>query len=272
MPNALYHVRGLVRAIGWPAAIDLLARRCLGLQRPISIKVRGLSGTLEVAPTDSDLFVLSQIFGWREYATDNATAQQLHHVSSRWKANGISPLIIDGGANVGYSALFFAELFPEATIVALEPDPKTFGRLCRNCQGHPKIKPLQAALWRDTNGVKLQTGEHGSWSHHLGRDGLEVPSTTLRAVMAAHSISRLLILKLDIEGSEKEVIEADPGVVSSAMCIMIEPHDFMQPGRGCLTPLLAAVADKQVDTVISGENLFLFSPEVRGTLLASNSC
>jgi FkbM family methyltransferase len=272
MPNALYHVRGLVRAIGWPAAIDLLARRCLGLQRPISIKVRGLSGTLEVAPTDSDLFVLSQIFGWREYATDNATAQQLHHVSSRWKANGISPLIIDGGANVGYSALFFAELFPEATIVALEPDPKTFGRLCRNCQGHPKIKPLQAALWRDTNGVKLQTGEHGSWSHHLGRDGLEVPSTTLRAVMAAHSISRLLILKLDIEGSEKEVIEADPGVVSSAMCIMIEPHDFMQPGRGCLTPLFAAVADKQVDTVISGENLFLFSPEVRGTLLASNSC
>jgi hypothetical protein len=28
---------------------------------------------LEAAPTDSDLFVLSQIFGWREYATDNAS-------------------------------------------------------------------------------------------------------------------------------------------------------------------------------------------------------
>jgi len=56
--------------------------------------------------------------------------------------------------------------------------------------------------------------------------------------MASDSTSRLLILKLDIEGSEKEVIEADPGVVCSAMCIMIEPHDFMQPGRGCLTPLL----------------------------------
>jgi len=85
---------------------------------------------------------------------------------------------------------------------------------------------------------EAQTGEHGSWSHHLGRDGLEVPSTTLRAVMASDSTSRLLILKLDLEGSEKEVIEADPGVVCSAMCIMIEPHDFMQPGRGCLTPLL----------------------------------
>ena len=90
--------------------------------------------------------------------------------------------------------------------------------------------------------------------------------------MASVSTSRLLILKLDIEGSEKDVIEADPGVVCSAMCIMIEPHDFMRPGLACLTPLFAAVAGKQVDTVISGENLFLFSPEIRGTLLAGNSC
>ena len=264
MPNALYHIRGLTRAIGWPAAIDLLVRRYLGLHRPISIKVRGLSGTVEVAPTESDPFVLSQIFGWREYATDSATAQQLHRVCADWKASDISPLIIDGGANVGYSALFFAEMFPEVTVVALEPDPQAFGRLCRNCQAHPQIKPLRAALWRDANGVRLQTGEHGSWSHHLGRDGREVPSTTLSAVMASVSTSRLLILKLDIEGSEKEVIEADPGVVCSAMCIMIEPHDFMRPGLACLTPLFAAVADKQVDTVISGENLFLFSPEIRG--------
>jgi len=125
--------------------------------------VRGAdtSGTLEVTPTDSDLFVLSQIFGWREYATDNATAHQLHRVSADWKANGISPFIIDGGANVGYSALFFAELFPEATIVALEPDPKAFVRLCRNCQGHPKIKPVQAALWRDANGVRLRRASTG---------------------------------------------------------------------------------------------------------------
>ena len=272
MPNALYHVKGLARAIGWSAAINLLARRCLGLHRPISIKVRGLSGTIEVGPTDSDLFVLSQIFGWREYATDNATTQQLHRVSADWKTNGISPFIIDGGANVGYSALFFAGTFPEATVVALEPDPQTFERLCRNCQGHPKIKPVQAALWRDANGVRLQTGEHGSWSHHLGRDGLEVPSTTLRAVMASDPTSRLLILKLDIEGSEKEVIEADPGVVCSAMCIMIEPHDFMRPGLACLTPLFAALAGKQVDTVINGENLFLFSPEIRGAFLAGSSC
>jgi len=100
MPNALYHVKGLARAIGWLAAISLLARRRLGLHRPISIKVRGLSGTLEVGPTDSDLFVLSQIFGWREYATDNATAQQLHRVSADWKANGISPFIITGHGRI----------------------------------------------------------------------------------------------------------------------------------------------------------------------------
>ena len=272
MPSALHHIRGLTRAIGWPAAIDLLARRCLGLRRPISIKVRGLSGTLAVAPTDSDLFVLSQIFGWREYATDNATAQQLRRVSADWKANGISPLIIDGGANVGYSAIFFAQEFPEATIVALEPDRETFERLSRNCQGHPRIKPIHAALWRNTEGVTLQTGDHGSWSHHLGQEGVRVPSTTLSAVMASNPVSRLLILKLDIEGSEKEVVEADPSTVASAMCVMIEPHDFMQPGLACLTPLFAAVAGKQVDTVISGENLFLFSPEIRGTLLVGNSC
>lgn len=223
-------------------------------------------------PTDSDLFVLSQIFGWREYAADDVTTHQLRRVSADWKAKGISPLIIDGGANVGYSAIFFAHEFPEAIIVALEPDRETFERLSRNCQGHPRIKPIHAALWRDTDGVTLQTGDHGSWSHHLGQEGVHVPSTTLSAVMASNPASRLLILKLDIEGSEKEVVGADPSIVTSAMCVMIEPHDFMLPGLACLMPLFAAVAGKQIDTVISGENLFLFSSEIRGALPVGNPC
>jgi FkbM family methyltransferase len=262
MPSTLHHIVGLARATGWLAALNILARRHLRYRKPVSLKVGRLSTRLEVSPTDSDLFVLSQIFGWGEYAASENMARQMRRLSAEWAASGITPVIIDGGANVGYSPLFFAKEFPEATVIALEPDRPTFERLCRNCQGERRIKPIHGALWHHRNGVRLQSGRHGSWSHHLDQEGTLVPSTTLRDVMALEPTSRLLILKLDIEGSEREVVEADPEIVRSAMCIMIEPHDFMRPGLGCLTPLFKALAGKEIDTVISGENLFLYSREL----------
>src|SRR5438477_12484313 len=56
----------------------------------------------------------------------------------------ISPkVIVDAGANIGLSSIFFANKFPEATIYALEPEESNFQLLEKNASAYPRIRPLK---------------------------------------------------------------------------------------------------------------------------------
>jgi len=57
----------LVRATGLVSAANILARRKLGFARPIFVHPRREKTQVWLRPCDSDLFVVSQIFGTREY-------------------------------------------------------------------------------------------------------------------------------------------------------------------------------------------------------------
>jgi hypothetical protein len=130
VPSKFHHARGLCKAIGVIRASEILLRRALGMTRPVSVKANGYS--IEVRPADSDLFVLSQVFGWEEYGIDHDRLARLREIASDWQSRGIKPLIVDAGANIGYSTLYFANLFPGACILAIEPDEATFEILSRH--------------------------------------------------------------------------------------------------------------------------------------------
>ena len=262
MPSVLHHITGLSRAVGWPSTMNILARRLAQRSGTISSRLKNMRKDIELSPVDSDLFVLAQIFGWREYDPGETIKLRLNEVARKWRATGVTPLVIDGGANVGYSALFFSQAFPQAEVIAAEPERKTFQRLSRNCAGIPAIRPVHAAIWKHNEGVRFELEDRGSWSNHVGEEGELVPSLTLERLCKSEHPSRILVLKLDVEGAEREIIEACPEIVGSAMCIMIEPHDFMHPGAAGLEPLFRALAGRDFDTLVSGENLFFLSPEL----------
>jgi FkbM family methyltransferase len=265
MPSPYHHAVGLGRAIGVIGAMRILTARALRRNRSVPVQVRGLKKALELNPIGSDPFVMSQIFGWQEYFPGQKIVQRLRSIARDWIADGVRPIIVDGGANVGYSSLFFANLFPEARVIAIEPDGTSFETLRRNCQGAAAIRPLHGALWKNNDGVVIEERAQGSWSSRVGAargKDQSVPSFTLRDLLRNEECARVLVLKLDIEGAEREVAAASPDVIRSAMCIMIEPHDFMLPGYACMAPLFRALADTLFDTHVSGENLFFFSSEL----------
>lgn len=251
-----HNIAGLVRATGPAKAIEILLRRVLNVPGVVTANVQAQK--LAVRPSDSDLFVLSQTFGWEEYRMDPERLFNLRKLAANWHATGYIPLIIDAGANVGYSALYFASLFPEARVLAIEPDRTSFEMLVRNTDRRPNIKAVCAALWSHDQGVELQTLGKGSWSIRV-TEGLGTPSERLDVLVASIPRARPLIIKLDIEGAERVVIESCPELFAQAKCIMVEPHDFMHSGAACLSPLYKIAASKEFDTVISGENLLLFS-------------
>lgn len=254
---------GLSKAIGPAAALHIWWRRALGRAGPVA--VRAGAQPIRIRPTDSDPFVASQIFGWKDYQLGDALLGGLRGLVRRQLAAGLQPLVIDAGANVGYSALYFAAMFPEAVVIAVEPDAATFAELCLNCAGEPRIRPVHAALWSHERGVHLgDTPAEGSWARTV-IDGGGVPSRRLSSLIAEIPNGAPLIVKLDIEGAEREVMKADSAVFAAAPCIIIEPHDYMMPGGACLVPLFAALAGREMDTLAVGENLIFYESDlVRG--------
>jgi FkbM family methyltransferase len=263
MSGALYHLSGLKKAVGLNAATIVLFRRLMRSDRPLTVYLANYGTRIEIEPLGSDLFVASQIFGHEEYSLSDTVRDRINERARRIRAGNQVPIIIDGGANVGYSALYFAKAFPDAKVIAFEPDLRTYECLRRNTSGRDQIDAIHGALWSHSRGVRISPDSNQtSWSFHVGTEGEHQPSLVLSRIFHENPLWRPLIVKLDVEGAEREIIDSSPDVFKSAACIMIEPHDFKFPGSCCLSSLYSIIASRPMDTLINGENLILLDPEL----------
>jgi FkbM family methyltransferase len=129
-------------------------------------------------------------------------------------------------------------------VLAVEPDGVTIDALKRNCVGNERIVPVHAALWSHEKGVNLRPADApASWAQSV-EEGGSAPSRRLDLLLAEIPRARLLLIKLDIEGAEREVCSSAQELMSTADCILIEPHDLMLPGASCLAPLYSALAGR----------------------------
>lgn len=146
-------------------------------------------------------------------------------------------IILDAGANIGLSAVFFANIYPHATIIALEPEASNFQLLKTNIHPYPQIKPLQAALWKENGQITLinpSTAHHGFQTIERIPNGCAqsclVPAFTVDGIMSLMGLKTVDLLKMDIEGAEKEVFETSADWIDKVEVIMIELHDNLKPG------------------------------------------
>lgn len=253
-------LRGLSKAIGIGGAASVLIRRALRLKRRIT--VRSAFGPISLRPCDSDFLVAAQVFGDLDYDLGSDIVAALRRLAQTWRAEGVTPLIIDAGANVGYSSRLFAQIYPEADIVAIEVDAETAEMLRYNTSDLARVHVVQAALWRHEDGVNLLRVDGDSWANAV-EDAGSVPSTTLDALLRRMPNSRILLLKLDIEGAERDAVAASEGIIREIPCIIAEPHDWMIPGHGSLTPLIHALAGVERDTILKGENIAFIDSSLR---------
>jgi FkbM family methyltransferase len=124
--------------------------------------------------------------------------------------------IVDAGANIGTSAVYFLNAYPEATVIALEPDSSNFEVLRRNLAPYgARAIPLQHALWHRSEPLKIDRGRYrdgGEWAFQVkeaqGGEPGEVQGVTLAELMRIHHLDTIDLLKIDIEGAEREVFDA----------------------------------------------------------------
>jgi FkbM family methyltransferase len=124
--------------------------------------------------------------------------------------------------------------YPQATIVALEPDPGNFAVLQKNLAPYgARAMALRCALWYRREDLAIDRGlfrDGGAWSFQVrptnGSGIAEVEGVTLVDVMQRYGLKTIDILKIDIEGAERYVFEDSISAsLSKIGLIAIELHD-----------------------------------------------
>lgn len=135
------------------------------------------------------------------------------------------PTIIDCGANVGVSTLYFKKLYKDAEIYAFEADKKIFRYLEQNTKNNSAndIKLYNKAIWIDNDGIYFASdGADGGHITLDSKNAQKIDSIRLKDILSKHS--NIDFLKLDIEGAENEVMVDCKDSLHNIQNIFIEYH------------------------------------------------
>jgi FkbM family methyltransferase len=176
----------------------------------------------------SDLEVLQQIILDQEYG-----------FAIEWVRTaglqGRALRIVDAGANVGYTSLYFLSAFPNATLIAIEPDPDNYKMLEYNLRCAPPTSAAQAiqAALLSQSGISVmidrQGGDKKDWSFSVrpAAESTGVNSITVAGILDRAGWDHIDILKIDIEGSEADLFseQADLSYLQRTRLVLVEIHD-----------------------------------------------
>jgi hypothetical protein len=76
-------------------------------------------------------------------------------------------VIIDAGANIGTSSIYFATRYPNAKVFAIEPEENNFTLLTKNTNRYANIIAIKAAIWGSIEKRTIQNRFTGHWGYTI---------------------------------------------------------------------------------------------------------
>ncbi len=148
---------------------------------------------------------------------------------------------MDLGANVGLASVFFGLKYPHARILAVEPEASNHAAMLTNLAAlGDRVQTRLAAVWVRDACVNLHTeDEHGvplgEWGARVSEQPAGSGKTTkcfrLKTLLDEAGFATVDILKVDIEGAEREIFVSEPEEwLPRVNFIIVETHDRFRPG------------------------------------------
>jgi FkbM family methyltransferase len=199
----------------------------------------------------------------RKGTTDWPTYNQIFVREDYKFRHSVAPkTIVDLGANVGYSAVWYHSRYPGARIVAIEPDAGNVKTARVNialaCRNGGTVDIEQTAIWHSESHVKITNPTGTAWGFRVheadpGEPG-SFPATTMGAIMDRYGMDTVDLVKIDIEAGERFLFAKNTEWLNRVNSLVIELHDRKTPG--CREPVIAALDRHFIDydEVIRGEN------------------
>jgi len=202
----------------WGLGVSLGTITCLPLRyrfgRP-EARIRLRCGIVMTAPWEEPLL---ELVGetWAEMVYGSTVAER-------------GQTIMDIGANVGVFTLFAASRSPHASIIAIEPTPRSYGYLCSNARSNKlsNVIPVQAACGATQGRATIyrRGSEAMNCLYPGGTPLFEVDVLTLDNLFVRFQIESCRLLKLDCEGAEYDILYAAcAGTLAAIAEIRMEYH------------------------------------------------
>jgi FkbM family methyltransferase len=206
------------------------------LNKNASIKFDGLKHPVLVRGGTSDADVALATFIRKEYITPR---------------KDFFEIILDLGANVGYSAVYFASHYPNAKIICLEPDAVNFKCLEVNVKHYDNIILINKGVWWRQANLMIENPEADSWAFRfkeVQQGG--TPSVAIDDLLREYSCNGKIMVKMDIEGAESDIFRECGNWIQETSCIQLEIHD-------CWREVFDRLSNFNYKARISGENIVI---------------
>lgn len=229
------------RVMGFGNATSYILQRASG-RRQLTARLKGSNIEIHLRNDPYDTQIFTQIFVRNELDIGYLRAPRT---------------IIDGGANIGLATLYLKMKYPDAKIVAIEPEPANFDLLVRNTKGLRDVVCLQNGIWNKS--CRLQIIDNGDGNSSFvtrelsdGEAGENVVNAiTLEDAMKRAGLDDIDLVKLDIEGSEKQVFESGyEGWLARAHNVIVEIHPHLQRD---VDAIVSRAFERDFDRTRSGE-------------------
>jgi FkbM family methyltransferase len=238
---------GLSAAMKW-AVLHFVVRQLRLLPEPATWRVRPRQvfyPLLVRLRGSSDMEVFDQIFLCQEYSC----LRELNEPS----------VVLDLGANVGFSAAYFLSVFPKARVLAVEPDERNLAICKANLSPYgDRARLLHGAVWSKPATLRVLEGTFGDgreWATQVvelkegERPSASVQGWDVGSLIDMSGGSTVDLLKIDIERAELSVFGEPAGSwLHKVRNICIELH-----GKDCKEVFFAALKDFDYELEHSGE-------------------
>ncbi|MCE3260749.1 MAG: FkbM family methyltransferase [Bacteroidetes bacterium] len=155
-------------------------------------------------------------------------------------------LVIDAGANIGYTAVLFANWWPQSKIISIEPDTENFHLAVKNTSAYSNIEVIHGGLWTKTIDLQIEAGQEDGFVVREVKNKMAILKENLTKgisideILKRYKASQIDFLKMNVEGSEKEIFSANyKNWLPDTKVMLIELHDGKN--QGCSKAVFSAV-------------------------------
>jgi FkbM family methyltransferase len=233
-----------------------LVNLILSLKITKKIYLPKISSAIHLRPQSSDLPTFHQIFTFKEY--DMRIGFDPH-------------FIIDAGANIGLAAVFFANKYPNAKIIAIEPEKSNFEMLEKNSKNYKNIFLCKRALSNQSDFIlNVVDKGFGNWGFVTEIEDStastniidSVKTITIEEIVRENNVEYIDLLKIDIESGEKELFESNYEYwLPKTRFLIIELHDGIKMGSS--KSFFKAISHYDFSYHNRGENLLFINRNIQ---------
>jgi FkbM family methyltransferase len=235
-----------------------------------NIAIGNTSRKFHYRSATTDVKIIKQIFLEKNY--DLRTLRNFRELAlfaQNQESKGLRPLIIDAGANIGASALYFSVGFPNGQVIAIEPEQENFELLAKNVSGLNVI-PVHGAVASSAGLATVSDPGIGPWGYRTKPTNAADQSSEVVQQITINQIYESFqpacfpfIVKIDIEGGEKDLFSANTEWVDRTPFIVIELHDrFFSESEKISEPFLRCVSQLDRDFFSAGELSFSIAKDL----------